>query len=769
MTLIKPLITTTLLMGSIVSFFSHVNSPVVTNEAITKKTANEIKVAPFFIANNGQIDDDVHFYVKGSQHSFFLKESGEAVTRSIYKEDKKENSDSVLPGVETANAQTVREVGFTQTFIGANRGVLPKAGERAIPILNFFTGNKKTTEVPTYNDFTYKNLYDGIDLTYRVSKENKVKYDLIVGAGVDPRNIVMQFAGVQDLFVDFEGNLQMKTPAQTFTQHKPYVYQLVNGVEQAVAGSYKVNISNNTVSFALGNYNLGLPLIIDPVLDQLGASTLYGGSGADSINSLVRNSSDQIYVTGSTDDSTTDLPVISGGYDISHNGGNDAFVARFDNNLEDLTYATYIGGSSSEYGEDIALDTNGKVVMVGHTNSGASYPTTAGSYSSSSAGGFNILVSRFSANLADLEASSRFGGSETDTAYGLYINSSNIIYILGSTGSSNFPEVNGNYQSSYGGGEGDVFVAKLPSDLTSLESTYLGGAAGDYIYSGNAPLVADSSGNIYVGGYTFSSDFPTTGSAYDTTFSGSNYEAFISKFSSDLTSLSASTYFGSTGVSRVVDLIFDSNGALYASIVVVGTVSTTPDVLQTDASKGYIGKFTSNLQTLSVGTYFGGAGVNVYPRTMTLDSSDNVYIAGIVSSTIFATTSGAYDTSYNGGAYDGFVSKITANLQTLSESTYIGGSGEDYILAIALNVDQDNVFVAGYSDDSTTDYPTTGDAYDTTHNGLADGFITIFGAIGGIQGGGGGSSVPEFSTYIYLITLFWCGYLLFKKFNPQFV
>ena len=73
-----------------------------------------------------------------------------------YLQYKKENSDSVLPGVETANAQTVREVGFTQTFIGANRGVLPKAGERAIPILNFFTGNKKTTEVPTYNDFTSK-------------------------------------------------------------------------------------------------------------------------------------------------------------------------------------------------------------------------------------------------------------------------------------------------------------------------------------------------------------------------------------------------------------------------------------------------------------------------------------------------------------------------------------------------------------------------------------------------------------------------------------
>lgn len=751
--IIRRMVTATLLLSSIFTFIFPYLRPLSPSETLSTTGP---QIAPFFIANRGQMSDGVQFYVKGGQHSLFLKESGEAITRSIYKEESSETPDSSFPGVDTAHAETVREVGFGQVFVGANSGVMPKAGERATPTLNFFNDKIRATGVPTYNDLTYKNLYDGIDLTYRVSDGKKVKYDLIVGAGVDPGKIVMQFDGVQNLSVDDDGNLVMKTPAQTFTQNKPYVYQMVRGVERSVEGAYLVNADNSTVSFSLGAYDSSLPLVIDPVLDELGASTLLGGSAADSIYDLVGNASDQIYVVGITP--SNDFNSISNGYDTTYNGNWDAFIARLDTDLVGLTYLTYIGGSGNDDVRDIELDSNGKVVITGFTSASGGYPTTGGTYSSAGAEQ-NVFVSRFSATLADLETSAVFGGDGVNAANALDIDSSNNIYVAGNTTSTDFPGVSGNYDSSYGGGGNDVFIAKLPSDLTTLESTYLGGSANDQI---DHAFLVDSSGNVYVGGYTVSSNFPTTAGAYDET---SNAGGFISKLSSDLTVLTASTGLTSSGV---VDMDFDSNGALYVAID-TAVMETTAGVYQSSVGKIYIGKLTSDLSTLSIGTYFGPD--DTFVERIALDINDNVYIAGSTSDAL-PTTVGAYDDSFNGieeasAAGDVFISIMPANLGSLTESTYVGGGDIDDLWAMELSAEETNVFIAGTTLDAvTTDYPTTVSAYDTTHNGSYDGFVSILGAL---AGGGSEPGVPEFSTYVYLITLLWCGYLLHRKLHFRII
>ena len=218
-------------------------------------------------------------------------------------------------------------------------------------------------------------------------------------------------------------------------------------------------------------------------------------------------------------------------------------------------------------------------------------------------------------------------------------------YMWRGTTSTDFPTTGGAYNTSYNGGVADVFVSKLNSGLTSLlASTYLGGSGQDNGFS----LALDTSGNVYVTGYTVSTDFPTTSGAYDTSFNVSGYnDVFVSKLNSGLTSLLASTYLGGSS-----------------------------------EDSGY---------------------------SLALDTSGNVYVTGTTWSTDFPTTSGAYDTSHN-GQYDVFVSKLNGGLTSLLASTFLGGFGTDVGRSLTI-APSGNVYVMGVTKGA---FPTTSGAYDTS-------------------------------------------------------
>jgi hypothetical protein len=321
-------------------------------------------------------------------------------------------------------------------------------------------------------------------------------------------------------------------------------------------------------------------------------------------------------------------------------------------------------------------------------------------------------VSKLSSDLSSLLASTFIGGSTRDYAHAITIDSSGNLYVVGHTGSSNYPTTTGAYDSSPNGFY-DGFVSKLSSDLSSLlASTFIGGNRSD---SANA-ITIDSSGNLYVAGGTGSSNYPTTEGAYDSSHNGGQ-DVFVSKLSSDLSSLLASTFIGGGGWDYANAITIDSSGNLYvAGYAGPPDYPTTEGVYDSSFNGGwsdvFVSKLDSDLGSLLASTFIGGGDCDC-AHAITIDSSGNLYVAGSTGSSDYPTTGEAYDSSHNGGD-DGFVSKLSSDLSSLLASTFIGGSDYDYAYVITIDP-SGNLYVAGTT--YSSNYPTTEGAYDSSHNG----------------------------------------------------
>ncbi|MCK5590422.1 MAG: hypothetical protein KAI72_00565, partial [Candidatus Pacebacteria bacterium] len=212
-----------------------------------------------------------------------------------------------------------------------------------------------------------------------------------------------------------------------------------------------------------------------------------------------------------------------------------------------------------------------------------------------------------------------------------------------------------------------------------LYSTFIGGTVTDYLYS----VEKDSSGNIFVTGSTRSANFPSTAGAYQTVHGGGTYDAYVSKFSSDLSSLLASTFLGGISSDYAYSLAFDSSD----NVFIVGDGDTLPTTagayLTTDCLSGdtHVAKLSNDLSTLIAGTYICGDD-DEQPWEILIDASENVVIGGFVyggadSEADFPTTVGAYDETQNGG-HDLFISILDNTLSSLVASTFLGGTDNDW-------------------------------------------------------------------------------------------
>jgi Beta-propeller repeat len=391
-------------------------------------------------------------------------------------------------------------------------------------------------------------------------------------------------------------------------------------------------------------------------------------------------------------------------------------------------YVSYLGGTTYDYGKGIAVDSTGNIYITGYTDS-ANFPTTLGAYQTTKAGGADAFVAKFSSS-GSLVYSTYLGGSgDKDYGNGIVVDSTGNIYITGYTNSANFPITLGAYQTTKAGSAGTInaFVAKFSSGGNLVYSTYLGGSGGvDY---GNAIAVSDT-GNIYITGRTNSADFPTTPSAYQTTYASGN-DAYLAEFNST-GNLVYSTYLGGSGSNDYGNAIaVDGTGNIY----ITGTTNsanfpTTPGVYQTTISgtgDAFVSKFSSS-GSLVYSTYLGGSGADP-GYGIAVDSTGNIYVTGMTSSTNYPGTAGGYQPTHAGGTYDVFVAKFNSGWN-LVYSTYLGGTGNDFGYGIAVD-STGNIYITGYT--ASTNFPTTPGAYQTANaGGAADGSVTKFDSSGNL-------------------------------------
>lgn len=229
-----------------------------------------------FEANLGQTDPSVKFLARGQGYSLFLT-STEAVL-------------SLSRGRGPAAVLRLK-------LVGGNPAPLV-LGEKELPgESSYFMGPdpaKWRTHVPNYAQVRYRDVYPGIDLVY-YGNQGKLEYDFVVAPGADPKRIRLKVAGAEKVALDAQGDLVLHSAGREIAFHKPLVYQQADGVRKGISGRYALRRSRE-ISFEMAAYDVGKPLIIDPVL---GYSTYLGGSGYEQALGITVDASGSVYVTGS--------------------------------------------------------------------------------------------------------------------------------------------------------------------------------------------------------------------------------------------------------------------------------------------------------------------------------------------------------------------------------------------------------------------------------------------------------------------------------------
>ena len=264
-------------------------------------------------------------------------------------------------------------------------------------------------------------------------------------------------------------------------------------------------------------------------------STYLGGSGLDAGVGIAVDASGNAYVSGQT--GSANFPGTAGSLIQSAFAGGccDDFVTKINAAGTAILFSTYLGGNGDDFGFGIAVDASGDAYVTGQTNS-ANFPGTAGSLIQSAfAGGCcDGYVTKVNAAGTAILFSTYLGGSGLDGGTGIAVDGLGNAYVTGVTDSANFPGTAGSpIQSAFAGGFSDGYVTKVNAAGTAiLFSTYLGGSSFAQVDQGRG-IAVDASGDAYVTGSTFSTNFPTAGSPIQPAFGGGSADGYVAKIARD--------------------------------------------------------------------------------------------------------------------------------------------------------------------------------------------------------------------------------------------
>ncbi len=697
-------------------------------EVEKKKALNSIANMPLsFIENRGQFDSRVKFYSKTPSQTLWFTEGG--IVFDLLKMEA--SGEDRIKGGKIKKDITTERLVFTQRLVGSTPAPRIEAKDPHPGAYNHFIGNnpeKWQKDMKAYKEILYHEVYPGIDMKL-FGKGRDLEQEFHVKAGADVGVIRISYEGIEGLRVSDDGSLIISTGFGELKESRPTIYQEIEGKRVDIAGRFRI-IEGTTYTIEPGPYNKQYALIIDPTLVYStyigGGNSPYGNIyGWDLATSITVDPSGNAYVTGES--WSIDFP-LSNPLQGANAGLWDVIVFKLSPDGSSLLYSTYIGGTGDDEGSEIAIDSSGNIYIVGSTDS-VDFPVTANAFqTTNNAAGDEVIILKLDATGGSLLYSSYLGGSGTEIGMGLSLDTSNNMYITGLTTSIDLPLINPLY-GSYIGGVYDAFVAKINPSLSGsaslIYSTYLGGTGDDR----GIRISTDSSGNVWIVGSTSSTDFPMASPLYGT-YLGGNFDVFLSKLSSDGSSLTYSTYLGGTGEDRGVGVVLDTTGNVYVTGRTTSTdfpvVNPIYSTYRGGVFDAFITKLNGSGSSIIYSTFIGGSGDD-RSLAIALDNAGNSYITGVTSSTDFPSVN-PIQPAYGGGDYDVFVTKVNSAGSSILYSTYLGGSaldpgwygiGSEDAEAIAVDA-MGNAYVAGFT--WSDDFPIV-NPYQATRAGDWDVFV----------------------------------------------
>lgn len=594
---------------------------------------------------------------------------------------------------------------------------------------NYYIGNdpkKWRTNIPTYAQVKYRNLYPGIDLVY-YGNQQQLEYDFVVAPGADPSQIKLSFETTPGVLepdrraqqvvaprLASNGDLVIKTKAGEVRFHAPHVYQPtaedLNGVTSRefpssglryVEARYVLG-PKYKVGFEISSYDHALPLVIDPVLTYA-TYVVEGSQGTDASAGIGIDQSGDAFVLGSS--------VPASGTQVV-----DVFALNPQGNS--FLYTTFLGGGSPD---GIAVDAQGDAYIDGVA--GAGFPTTPGAYESTCPG--DCLLAPFAAKLSpsgSLEYSTYLGPSDA-SAKAIAIDQSGNAYITGTIASVDLPVVNA-FQPQFPGSTctdcSSAFVQKLdPTGAQLIYSTYFS-SGGLQPQAAGTGIAVDGQGSAYVVG---NGSVPLKNPLEQGVGS-----MFLAKFTPDGSGLVYSTQLGGSGGTNTYSPFRDDTATAIAvdtagNAYVTGNAASPDFPVTMNAFKAscfelpagsctlpqvFVLKVDPTGTSLVYSTLLGagkGAGVAI-------DSAGNIWVIRTTSSNYFPTvlaTQASLQQSFDPGSNTGaFLARLNSN-GSLTFSTFLGGNFSSASGSGVAVDDDGNAYVAGsiavVGNNATIDFP----------------------------------------------------------------
>jgi Beta-propeller repeat len=689
-----------------------------------------------FIPNFGQLDSSVSYYARTFGGTVFITGKGEIVYSLPTKADLAAGKNR-----QVTNQQQSQLV-LTERLAGAHvNGVT--GGRTSKTQVSIFHGNdpaKHQNSLATYEEVSLGHVYPGVEL--RLSAHgNSVEKLFYIFAGANPDDIQIEVSHGKMSVAD-SGQLQIETDKGAVQFSRPVAWQDIGGKRIDVAVAYATNLGNNrTYGFHVGSYDSDYLLMIDPLLQ----STYLGGNDTDSIRDLVIGPNGHLYVTGGT--SSSDFPVCSS--NLCFQGADhtfeksEAFVAEISPDLKQLFQTTYLGGSDSDSAAALAIDSSGNVFLTGETSS-SDFPGLSGGADATLAGSSDGFVAKLSPNLRTLYQSTLVGGGSREMPRDIGISNIGKVLVTGTTLSNDLPDCTtssppcfppGQPDSVFGGAS-EGFVALFAPDLKEMPiATYLGGSNRD---DANGLAIA-ANGAVYVSGTTRSNDFPSIAGGFDTSCQD-YYDAFITKFASDLSGIDQSTFYGGSDYEDSYGIALSADSTVY----LIGETSSTDlphcsgpgcqsraDEVMEGSGDGFAARFSQDLQFLYGSTYLGGTDFDVATEIVLVSKAQwnswdvRVYIAGDTYSPDFPGVQNGSADMYSGGS-DGFITYLDRSLTRIQQASYIGGSGTDEAMGLAVSLTGD-IYVAGLT--RSINFPKTYGSLGPVHQDRNDPYVTSDGYV----------------------------------------